>query len=139
MPLHFSFDPGLPIYQQIIDEFRRALARGELTPGEKIPSQRELAQVSKVNPNTVQRAYREMEAMGVVESLRGQGTFISSDPALLAKIRTEMAAESVRRFVQEMQRLGLDSAAILALTESALREATDAGQPGVGPSEGRKE
>ncbi|MGE5674544.1 MAG: GntR family transcriptional regulator [Mycobacterium leprae] len=135
MTMQFSFDATLPIYQQIIDEFKRALARGELRPGDKLPSQRDLAQVSKVNPNTVQRAYREMEAMGMVESSRGMGTFICSDTGLLTTIRTEMAEEAVRRFVQEMMGLGLRSEEILALTESTLQAAAAT----IGESGGRRE
>lgn len=104
--MRLSFDPERPIYQQIIDEFKRAVARGELKPGDRIPSQRDLALQARVNPNTVQRAYREMEWMGLVETVRGQGTFVSGEPSLLARLRAEMAEEAVRRFVGEMRALG---------------------------------
>ena len=60
----------------------------------------------QVNPNTVQRAYREMELMGITETLRGQGTFITQDPERLAAIRREMAGRALVGFVQEMRALG---------------------------------
>jgi GntR family transcriptional regulator len=68
-----DFDTAQPIYRQIIDDYKKKLIRGELKGGDRIPSQREYADMVKVNPNTVQRAYREMEAMKMVETVRGQG------------------------------------------------------------------
>jgi len=104
--MELRLDQHSPIYQQIIDEFKRAIARGELKPGDRIPSQRELASMVQVNPNTVQRAYREMEQMGMTETLRGQGTFITNDTGLVASIRREMAGRALVAFVQEMHALG---------------------------------
>ena len=63
--------------------------------------------MSQVNPNTVQRAYQEMEREGLTETLRGQGTFIRNDPALLQNIRTEMAQAAIRQFIEEMRELGI--------------------------------
>lgn len=105
--MQLNFDSPKPIYQQMVDEVKKALARGELSPGDKIPSHKERAQMSQVNPNTVQRAYQEMEREGLTETLRGQGTFIRNDPALLHNIRTEMAQAAVRQFIEEMRELGI--------------------------------
>lgn len=104
--MELRLDQHSPIYLQIIDEFKRQIARGDLRPGDRIPSQRELAMMVQVNPNTVQRAYREMELMGITETLRGQGTFITQDPERLAAIRREMAGRALVSFVQEMRALG---------------------------------
>lgn len=104
--MQLKLDQGSPIYQQIIDEFKRSIARGELEPGDRIPSQRELATMIRVNPNTVQRAYREMEQERIAETLRGQGTFICDDPVLVGRIRREMADRALFSFVQEMRSLG---------------------------------
>lgn len=104
--MKLKLDQHSPIYLQIIDEFKRQIARGDLRPGDRIPSQRELAMMVQVNPNTVQRAYREMELMGITETLRGQGTFITQDPERLAAIRREMASRALVGFVQEMHALG---------------------------------
>lgn len=121
--MQLRFDPERPIYQQIIDEFKRAVARGELVPGDRIPSQRDLATEARVNPNTVQRAYREMEWMGLVETLRGQGTFVAQAPELLASLREDMARAAVDRFVQDMAALGFASDAILNMAAASLHAA----------------
>lgn len=115
-------DPSRPIYQQIIDEIRRRLARGDLAPGDRIPSQRELAEMVKVNPNTIQRAYREMELSGLVETLRGQGTFIRNDPEMVQRIREEMAGVALAGFVQEMKALGFTLEATLDLVRRKFQE-----------------
>lgn len=125
--MRLDFDLSKPIYQQIIDEFRRQVARGQLAPGDRILSQRELAQQARVNPNTVQRAYREMEQMGLTETLRGQGSFIRNDPSLVVQIREEMAREALRNFVVEMRSLGFKDDEVIKLTAQALQE-TDAGE-----------
>ena len=83
--MQFDFDPALPIYQQIIDAFRRAIARGQLAPGDRIMSQRELAQIARVSPNTAKRAYREMEQMGLTETIRGQGSSFAGIQRLFSR------------------------------------------------------
>lgn len=108
-----------PIYVQIIDEIKRAVARRQLQPGDRLPSQRDVAQMARVNPNTVQRAFREMEVMGLVETVRGQGTFIRNDPALLEQVRGEMAQAAVSSFVREMAALGFGLQEAMAIVKEA--------------------
>jgi len=107
-----GFDAAQPIYRQIIDDFRKKMIRGELTAGDKIPSQREYAEYACINPNTVQRAYREMEAMKMVETLRGQGTYVAITPDKLELMRTEMARSVMDTFIGEMLSLGYDEGEI---------------------------
>lgn len=104
-----DFDAAQPIYRQIIDSFQKQLIRGELKPGDKIPSQREYAERARVNPNTVQRAYREMEMMQMVETQRGQGTFINATPEMLMQMKDEMATAVISHFIAEMSELGFDA------------------------------
>lgn len=106
--MQLNFNSPKPIYMQMVDEVKKALARGELSPGDKIPSHKERAQMSQVNPNTVQRAYQEMEREGLTETLRGQGTFIKNDPLMLLNIRSEMAEAAVQQFIEEMHGLGIE-------------------------------
>lgn len=101
-----EFDNTQPIYRQIIDNYKKQLIRGELRPGDKIPSQREYAEKARVNPNTVQRAYREMEVMQMVETQRGQGTFITANPEMLTIMKEEMATGVIGHFIKEMKSLG---------------------------------
>jgi GntR family transcriptional regulator len=107
--VQLNFNSPKPIYLQMVDEVKKALVRGELLPGDKIPSHKERAEMSQVNPNTVQRAYQEMEKVGLTETLRGQGTFVRNDPMLLEQLRSEMAQEALRQFIAEMRSLGIDA------------------------------
>ncbi|MGG1556534.1 GntR family transcriptional regulator [Paenibacillus ferrarius] len=106
--MQLNFNSPKPIYLQMVDEVKKALARGELKPGDKIPSHKEQAQLLQVNPNTVMRAYQEMEREGLTETLRGQGTFIKNDPAILQSIRSEMAQAAVQQFIEDMRGLGIE-------------------------------
>lgn len=116
-PLNLDFSTSIPIYLQIISEFKRQIATGTLKPGDKLPSQRDLALALKVNANTVQRAYREMEILGLVETLRGQGTFVCQDPHLVEETRVEMLTTLVDEFVQAMNALGYEGEAIVAVVQ----------------------
>jgi GntR family transcriptional regulator len=135
--MRLDFDLAKPIYAQIVDEVKRAVARGELIPGDRIPSQREMAQALKVNPNTVQRAYQEMERCGLVETSRGEGTFVRNDRGLVTKIRREMADETLRVFIADMRALGLSAAEVRAMVEEALERGCHSARPGSdGPAGG---
>lgn len=125
--MRLRIDQGSPIYQQIIDEFKRSIARGDLRPGERIPSQRELATMAQVNPNTVQRAYREMEQADITETLRGQGTFISDRPGLVQEIRDDMARQALGSFVREMHSLGYTEEQTIQQVRTAYRELAEGG------------
>ncbi len=68
-----------PIYEQIIGSIKELVVKGVLLPGEKLPSVREMSKEMTLNPNTVQKAYQELERQGIISTLRGKGTFISED------------------------------------------------------------
>lgn len=79
LPFRFSLDlrSGVPVYRQIIDQVRAGMASGTLASGDQLPTVRQLAVDLAINPNTVLRAYRELELAGVLETQQGTGTFIS--------------------------------------------------------------
>jgi GntR family transcriptional regulator len=77
MIIHIDPTDGLPIYLQIAREVKHSIAVGALRPGEQLPSVREVAEQITVNPNTVAKAYRELELQGILETRRGTGTFVS--------------------------------------------------------------
>lgn len=79
-PFRFQLDPhsGVPVYRQIIDQVRGAIASGALTAGFQLPTVRQLAVDLSINPNTVVRAYRELELGGLLDSQQGTGTFVSA-------------------------------------------------------------
>ena len=120
--MKLNFDLAKPIYLQIVDEIKRAIARGELKPGSRIPSIRETAEQTKVNPNTVQRAYQEMERMQLTETLRGQGVYIRDDPNLLTRIKEKMAREALEIFIGEMTALGYKRDEIFNMVARNLKE-----------------
>ncbi|HEX6908912.1 MAG TPA: GntR family transcriptional regulator [Longimicrobium sp.] len=92
-----------PIYQQIVDEVRRALVLGTLAPEDPLPSVRALAAELRVNPNTVQQAYRELERAGIIYTRRGQGTFVAAvretdERELLIRDVASRALKDARRY-----------------------------------------
>lgn len=101
-----NFLSSQPIYMQLADRIKREILRGELKPGDKLPSVRELGIQSNVNPNTVQRTYRELEGMNIVETRRGQGTFVTENKQILLSMREELRQQEISSFVTAMQEIG---------------------------------
>ncbi|MCL2003142.1 MAG: GntR family transcriptional regulator [Oscillospiraceae bacterium] len=104
---NLAFDDRMPIYRQIILQFNRAFVRGDISPGDRIPSIRELSALLRVNTNTIQRVYQEMERDGLIGSKRGTGYFFTEDLKQMEKTRRDLALDSLRRFADEMRALGL--------------------------------
>ena len=80
--VHLDYRDARPIYTQITDGFRDQIIAGVLRPGDKMPSVRELATTLTINPNTIQRAYRELESQGWIISVPGKGSFIQGIPKI---------------------------------------------------------
>ena len=119
----FYVDTGSaePIYMQIAAEVRRAVATGALRPDDPLPSVRQLAVELRVNPNTVQQAYRELEREGVVYVRRGQGSFIA--PIALERVdATALLRAAAERALSEAERLGLGADALIDAVASLARE-----------------
>ena len=109
-----------PLYSQIMDEIRRGVVLGVWPPEEPLPSVRQLASELRVNPNTVQQAYRELEREGVVYVQRGQGTFVT--PTAARSQRPALVRAFARRIAREAYRSGITTQELI----DALREhATD--------------
>ena len=120
-----SVDPkaALPIYRQIIDQIRRGVAAGLLEPGDQLPSVRELAARLLVNPNTVARVYRDLERDGLLETRRGQGTYISADAAAMAESeRRRLIADQLREVARDVRAFGLSEEAALELFRDILTD-----------------
>lgn len=97
---------NLPIYIQIMNRMREAVAAGELKPGERVASVREMAADFAVNPNTMQRALNELEREGLLTSERTVGRFVTTDDALIRDLRQKAAEAAVDTFRREMGALG---------------------------------
>ena len=97
--LQFSLDPksGVPYYKQVILQVEMAMADGRLVNGEQLPTVRSLAVDLKINPNTISRAYREMEIRGIVNTQQGSGTFISDMEVELTAVERERVLASLTR------------------------------------------
>ncbi|AMQ73355.1 MULTISPECIES: GntR family transcriptional regulator [Bacillus] len=120
-----EFQSSKPIYLQIADRVYYRLIRSELSPGDKLPSVREMAVQMKVNPNTIQRTYSEMERLGIVETRRGQGTFIAERSDLKAELKERLTKDVFKRFIQEMAELGLSPEEMLDGIKQYAEEAND--------------
>ena len=116
------FDENKPIYLQIMDLIKKQMISHEILPGEKLPSVRDMSKQLEVNPNTVQRAYVEMEREMLVYTKRGQGTFIVDEPEVVLKLRQEMVLDRVAKFVREMEEFGYSHDELLKVIESYLSE-----------------
>ena len=91
---------GVPLYRQIIEQVEFAIAAGDLSPGEQLPTVRQLAVVLSINPNTVIRAYREMEIKGVLDTQQGSGTFVGVQrPGIDALERQRMLDQIVTELI----------------------------------------
>ena len=115
-----NFKNDLPIYMQIMDIIKIQIVNGEFKPGEKLLSVREEASQLKVNPNTVQRAYQELENEGLVETRRGMGTFIKDEENLISDLRKDLAKKTVSEFIFAIKQLGLSREEIMSLIEDEL-------------------
>ncbi|GJJ25059.1 GntR family transcriptional regulator [Bacillus velezensis] len=120
-----EFRSSKPIYLQIADRIYYRLIRSELSPGDKLPSVREMAVQMKVNPNTIQRTYSEMERLGIVDTRRGQGTFIAERSDLKAELKDRLTKDVFKRFIQEMAELGLSPEEMLDGIKQYAEEAND--------------
>jgi len=118
---NLSFDDRMPIYRQIILQFNRAFVRGDIKPGDRIPSIRELSSLLRVNTNTVQRVYQEMERDGSISSKRGTGYYFTEDSKMTEKMRKDLTKESLHRFVDEMCALGLEKKEIINELEAYIK------------------
>lgn len=110
--MRFALDLSQPLYEQVLDQVRSSIAKGEIALGDKIPSVRELAQALKINPNTVMRAYQELERDRLTETRRGQGTYITTDMGVVEGIRSRLAEQAIDEFLAKMSSLGFDDGEI---------------------------
>ena len=121
--INFRLDPrtGVAPYRQLVDQVRQAVSLGLLRPGDRLPSVREVVTQVTINPNTVHRAYRDLEHEGVVEGRAGLGTFVTASAS--SRVTAEDRAvllEELRGWVGRARRAGLDGEGIAALVAVAV-------------------
>ena len=102
MLIHISTTDGVPIYQQVVNQIKYLVAAGRLVAGEELPAIRVLADRLLINPNTVARAYRELETAGIVEKRRTAGTYVSDQGSPLARReRVKILSDRIDALVAE--------------------------------------
>jgi GntR family transcriptional regulator len=124
----FSVDPAsnVPVYEQIVDKLRYAIAAGVYAPGDPLPSVRQLAIDLLVNPNTVAKAYHELERAGLTRSRKGLGVYVAeSAPRACREVRRRIVAQRIAAALGEAARSGLDPDEIEALVQEELDKALD--------------
>jgi GntR family transcriptional regulator len=115
--IHINFQDSRPIYEQIVDGYKHLILAGVLEQDERMPSVRALAVELSTNPNTVQKAFMELEREGFIYSVRGRGNFVKGNDTLLEKKQEEMI-EDLAKLLVEAKELGLDQ-------ETMIREAVE--------------
>ena len=124
--LLFEIKPGsgMPIYRQVVDQVNRLVASGALKPGDELPSVRQVAGHFEVNPMTISKAYSLLEAVGVLERVRGKGMIVAPDQAATRSLkkRMELVQPILREAATQANQLGLPKEAVLHALAGYLEE-----------------
>ncbi len=110
--LRIDFRDARPIYEQVADGIEDLAMHSVMKPDEQLPSVRQLAMELSINPNTIQRAYSELENRGVIYSVKGRGNFISGDSDSLRQRRLDEIAQQIYALAQAARELGADTATL---------------------------
>ena len=119
--MKWQIDSDRPVYKQLIEQTEQAIVSGIFSPGERLPSVRDLAAEAGVNPNTMQRALAELERSGILYSQRTSGRFITDDEEMIDKLRYQKAEEDARTFFDNMKKLDLSADEIAPPAQGYLR------------------
>lgn len=113
----WKLDSDRPIYTQILEVIQYQIVAGRYQPGEQLPSVRDLASEAGVNPNTMQRAFAELERNGLVMAQRTSGRVVTENMEMISEVRNKLAREQIREFIDKMKKLGFEKKEILSLLE----------------------
>ena len=113
-----EFNNNIPIYLQIIDNIKQDIVVGKLKTGQKMPSVRELAGTFKVNPNTIQRVYQELDREKITFTKRGMGTYVTEEEKTISSLMQEISKKIILDFIEGMNNLGFSNKELI----NALKE-----------------
>ena len=116
--MSWEFQDHLPIYAQLMDTLKRRIITGRYLPGEKLPSVRELAAEAGINPNTVQRAFSELEREGLIYTQRATGQYVTEHADEIKSARQALAKTQIAEFLSNMQSLGYSVGDVIVLLQS---------------------
>lgn len=130
-PITFRLDPasGIPTYVQLVQQVEHALRLGYLKRGDRLPKVREVVAALAINPNTVLKAYKELETKGLTAGRPGQGTFIDGAVAQSTLPELTILRRSLRAWFEQAEAAGLDEDGIVALVTSSLRDFSERREP----------
>ncbi len=118
--MEWKFVDGIPIYSQIVNELTVRIARHDYSPGEKLPSVRDIAAEACVNPNTVQRALAELERNGLVRTERTNGRFVTEDERALKEIYKGLSSSYIDELVEKLRNIGMSDMEIIEAVTSCV-------------------
>ncbi|GAH58983.1 unnamed protein product [marine sediment metagenome] len=104
-----EFNNNIPIYLQIIDSIKQDIVVGKLKTDQKMPSIRELAGILKVNPNTIQRVYQELDREKITYTKRGMGTYVTEEEKTISSLKEEISKKIILNFVEGMNKSGFSN------------------------------
>lgn len=110
---NLDYQSRLPIYEQIVEQFERYIAYGVYKPKEQVPSIRELAASLGINPNTVKKAYEELEKRGAIVTISTKGTFVTDDIKHVIDSKIQEKLEAIKANIKELEKLGMTKEEIL--------------------------
>ncbi len=116
----WDLDGDRPIYVQLVEILQSKIIAGEYKPGEKLPSVRDLAAEAGVNPNTMQRAFANLEQMGLIVTMRTNGRTVADNPGIISQKEKELADICVEQFFVKMEEIGYERREALALASAKL-------------------
>ena len=114
----WNLDSDRPIYAQIVEKLQMQIVSGYYKPGDKLPSVRDLATQACVNPNTMQKAFSELERSGLILTQRTSGRFVTEDIDMIKQVQNTLAKEQIKEFMEKMRELGFDREEIIKLLEA---------------------
>lgn len=108
----------IPIYEQLVEKYKQLIIKEILTPDEQIPSVRELSKQLTINPNTIQKAYRELERQGYIYTVRGRGNFVSNKIEKVDEEKLNELKKEVQKYLSELIYLGIEKEELIQLIDS---------------------
>ena len=118
----FQMEDGSPIYLQIVSFVQRGIVAGTITDGDEMPPRRVLSALIGVNPNTIQKAYRQLEDDGIIESRSGAKSYVTITPASTRTIRGRLLSKETAALVQNMKQMGISMEEAISLVAEAWSE-----------------
>lgn len=120
----WSLNSDRPIWAQLVEKIQMQIVSGVYRPGSRLPSVREFAAEASVNPNTMQKAFAELERSGLIVTQRTSGRTVTENSAMIQNIRRDLALEQVTVFLNKMKELGYTSDQVIDLLDTQAKEGT---------------